>query len=126
MTITIKTVSHSNQRYCTVGDWSFDKKGNLTIKVSDMKNKWYFCLVAIHELIEAILCEKRGITDASVTKFDEKFEKIRTYRNYMDEPGDEPDAPYENEHCIATGIERTFCSALGIKWKLYERAVNAL
>ena len=62
MNITIKTIQHSKQRYDTCGDWWFDKKGNLQIRVSDMDNWKYEYLVGDHEVREALLCKDRGIT----------------------------------------------------------------
>jgi hypothetical protein len=123
--ITIKTIPHDQQRYETVGDWKISPNGDIEILVSDMGNPDYEFLVGLHELVEVYLCKKRGITDDHVTAFDVSFESSRLPGN-VDEPGDDPRAPYQNEHCIATGIERLVSAALGVPWKEYETAVNAL
>ena len=124
MNIIIKTVPHRHQRYETVGDYF--TIGELdTILVSKMGNPDYEFLVAIHELTEMYLCQKRGISESSITAFDIKFEKARKPGN-LDEPGDDPKAPYRDEHCIATAVERLVCGVLGVSWKEYEKAVNKL
>ena len=102
----------------------FDKE-RINIVVSDMKNPDYEFLVAVHELIEAWLVRKRGISEERITEFDIAFEKARP-EDDLSEPGDEPDAPYQNEHCIATGVERILCAAMGIPWKEYDETVGNL
>lgn len=124
MRYVIETIPHSSQRYDTVGDY-FNEDGTERIIVSDMGDEDYEFLVAIHELAEQYLTKRRGITEASITAFDEEFERNRKEGN-EDEPGDDPNAPYQNEHCLATSIERMMAAALGVKWKEYEDAVNAL
>lgn len=123
--IRISVIPHRSQRYETVGDWMIDKQGNIKILVSDMGNWKYNMLVGLHEMIEVLLCHERGISDCIVTNFDKQFEAKRK-KNNTDEPGDEPDAPYQNEHNFATGIERTMAAMLGVKWKEYDKAVNDL
>jgi len=117
MKITIKTIPHSEQRYDTIGDWWFDKEDNLEIRVSSTISYYADALVAIHELCEALLCKARFISEDSVTRHDLNF-------TGEGQPGDSPDAPYCNEHCIAEGIERIMCSALGLKWEHYERVLD--
>src|ERR1017187_5385200 len=97
MEITIKTIKHSDQEYETVGNWHFDAQGNLNVFVSNMDNDDYAFLVGLHEMIEAWLCRKRGISDESITEFDKVFEQNRKEGN-TDEPGDDKLAPYNLEH----------------------------
>lgn len=125
MNITLKTIPHETHRYTTVGDWEFMPDGSLEIRVSDIGNEDYEFLVALHELCEVALCRKRGISDADVTAFDKAFEANRESGDES-EPGDEPKAPYAEEHCAATGIERMMASLLGVKWKTYEQALSDL
>lgn len=124
MKITIDTIPHDSHRYPTVGDYVFDND-RINIVVSDMQNPDYEFLVAIHELIEAWLVRKRGISEERITTFDMQFERARVDGD-LSEPGDEPDAPYHNEHCIATGVERILCAAVGIPWKEYDETVGNL
>lgn len=122
MEIHIEIVSHDDQRYDTVGDWTFNsafQEGNLFITVSDMNNWRYESLVGIHEAIEAILCDYRGIAEEDVTSFDKKFKG-------KGEPGDAKDAPYRKEHKFATKIEKMLAKELGVDWKKYSQAVDNL
>lgn len=118
-------IPHKAQRYETVGDWAIDYSGAIRVSVSDMQNRDYEFLVAVHELVETYLCQKAGITEESVTAFDVAFEAARKEGD-VSEPGDEPKAPYHQAHCFATAVERMMCAALGLSWKDYEQAVLAL
>jgi hypothetical protein len=125
MIINIQTIPHSLQRYPTVGDWFYDKDGNLQIRVSAMGNPRYEFLIAIHELVEEQLCRERGISQNIVDAFDKEFEANRD-ENSLAEPGESSDAPYATEHCFATGIERLMCAELCVSWAQYEKTVNSL
>lgn len=118
-------VPHSLQRYETVGDWEINRNGKLKITVSELGNEKYEKLVALHELVEVILCEAAGITDGQVTDFDKAFEARREEGN-TDEPGDDPHSPYRHEHRIATIVEMIVADALGVDWRDYEEKINAL
>ena len=123
--VIIETIPHNKQRYKTCGDWFENGDNTLRIKVSSLFNYRYEYLIAIHELIEALLCHERGIAEGDVTKFDEQFEEFRPPLN-TDEPGDHPLAPYKREHFFATSIERLVASELGVDWIKYEEAINKL
>jgi hypothetical protein len=147
MNINIKIIPHSEQRYETIGDWWFEYKEaekpytnsseinplaptSLEIRVSNLGNTnvrdFYGSLcIAVHELIEVILCSRRGITQEQVDKFDKDFESKRQEGN-TNEPGDDPAAPYRKEHFFATSIERLLAAELGIDWKEYEDKINSL
>jgi hypothetical protein len=125
LSIIIQTIEHSAQRYETVGDWYSSKNGADYISISAMQNVDYEFLVAIHELIEAHLCRKRGISEEAITEFDKQFEEARVEGN-IDEPGDSPLAPYQKEHQFATKIERQLAEELGVNWEEYDRTVNSL
>jgi 5-methylcytosine-specific restriction endonuclease McrA len=124
-TALIFTIPNKFQAYPTVGNWQITKSGTVVIFVSDMGNKDYEFLVSLHELVEVKLCKKRGITTSQVDRFDIDYEKKRTDGDFS-EPGDNRFAPYQNEHCIATGIERIVAAALGVKWSDYEQEINSL
>jgi hypothetical protein len=113
--IHIHTIPHGSQRYNTVGDWVFsDEEKTLTIFVSALSDQKYEFLVALHELVEAYLCQCSGIPGEKVDQFDLGFID-------GDEPGDKSDCPYRDQHSIASGIERTISGVLGIGWLDYER-----
>ena len=123
---TISQIPHQRQRYETVGDWIPGSPAE--IRVSKMKDQRYVFLVALHEMIEFELCKKNGITDREVVAFDVNFEAER--RNNLHpidaEPGNDPRAPYRNEHDFATMIEMMVAQKLGVSWSDYERTVLAL
>jgi hypothetical protein len=119
MKVIIETIPHQEHRYTTVGDWYYDPDGTLRIKVSQLSDWRYEALIAIHELVEVMLCDHAGVTETVVDKFDKEFEANREPDN-EDEPGDEPDAPYVHQHCVATGIERILAAEMGVNWKPYE------
>lgn len=127
MRIVIETIKHKDQRYPTCGDWKWD--GNdLHISVSEMRDSRHELLVAVHELVEAILCREQGVTEQSVTDFDVEFEKQRKKSITMStqEPGDNRFAPYRNQHSVATGVERILAGVLDVRWQDYEVEVNSL
>jgi hypothetical protein len=125
MKIIIQTIPHAQQSYPTVGDWRRGPDGTLKINVSSEIGRKYALLVALHELIEVTLCEDRGITCEMVDTFDKKFEEHRHPDNYS-EPGDDPAAPYRNEHFFATNIERQMAHEMQVDWADYEAAIDAL
>lgn len=129
LSIYIKTIAHEKQRYPTVGDWFFEREGpdniKLVILISDMGNPWFEYLVAQHEQMEAMLCLRRGILEKSVSDFDIAFEEKR-FEDNVDEPGDDPAAPYYKEHQYATIAERSMALELEIDWRTYDQTVSAL
>ena len=90
------------------GDWFFDPEGNLTVRVaaSDIFDDEAF-LVALHELVEAKLCLKRGITQQMVDDFDQAYDG-------WGEPGDDQLAPYREPHRAAMLTEHMVAHFLGI------------
>jgi hypothetical protein len=117
--ITIETIPHHMQRYDTVGDWTYDAVGQLTIRVSDLNNWRYELLVGIHELVEVLLCSHQGIKQEVVDAFDFNYKGD-------DEPGDDPRAPYSGPHCLATGVERILAAVMGVPWSKYEQTLDNL
>jgi len=126
--IIIETIPHASQPYPTVGDWRRDEDGTLHINVSEEIGGKYASLVALHELIEVLLCEDRGITCEEVDAFDKSFEAARDTGTEPEdaEPGDSPFAPYRKEHFFATSLERLMAAELGVDWNVYDDAVMAL
>jgi hypothetical protein len=124
--IRIKTIPHKKQLYDTCGDWRFNHWGDTEIRVSEVGNYYYEFLVALHELIEATLCRKRGISESSVSKFDIKFEELRKKGKVKGEPGNSKKAPYRKEHRFATKIEKLMAKELGIKWTEYDNSIGQL
>lgn len=144
-TIVVATIEHDKQRYPTAGDWFWlarearnaqewgeqDDQPTLVVRISDTGSWRYNALLAVHELIEALLCANDGVTQEQVDDFDQRFEKLRAtmtplMAELLGEPGDHRDAPYRKQHCYATAVERMLCAAMGIDWVEYDAAVEAL
>lgn len=128
MKIVIETVPHNKQPYDTAGEYWRDGAGTLHIQVSETGDDWFNSLIGLHEWVEVMLMERRGIKLIDSNNFDIPFEKERAEGKHgpNDEPGDDPRCPYQNEHLMASGVEQIVCSALGIKWKDYGEAVGKL
>jgi hypothetical protein len=115
--IDIATIPTESQRYKTLGDYYAKYSGGLifdVVAVSDMGNRYYEFLIALHEVVEMCLCQKRGIKEEDITAFDVAFDKDG-------EPGDDPRAPYFKEHQFATTLEKMMCAELGIDWDVYNQ-----
>lgn len=154
MNFYIQTIDHKDQRYETVGDWyqgqlwgedggdvSISENGGgdvRIISVSKLGDARYEALIAIHELIESVLCAHAGIAEESVTVFDEEFEAARLtktndgshfyFRGELlpinTEPGDHLEAPYYMQHTTATYVERLLARKLGVEWSTYEKVLE--
>lgn len=130
-TILIRVIPHDQQRYRTVGDYLTDHKDGLEqFRISDMGNEKYEHLVAVHELVERIICYHTGVTNEAIDKFDMDFESAADLNKWRiqhnSEPGDDPKAPYYHAHQIATVIERLLAAELGVNWNEYEKRINEL
>ena len=121
MKITIETIPHGEQRIPgQVGDWTMDNR-EVIIRVSTLGNWRYEAAVAVHEMIEVLLCINSGVREEDVDAFDMLFADVGT-----GEPGDAPTAPYQQMHCFATAVERMLIAAFGVPWADYDAAVEAL
>jgi hypothetical protein len=108
--ITIRKVSKDKIRNKGVGDY-FKKKDGIEIRVADLGSPDDELGIAIHELVESTLAEKRGIKFKDITKFDKKHE------DEDKEPGEMKDAPYKKEHLFSNAIEAAFLKELRRKIK---------
>jgi hypothetical protein len=117
--VKIETVSPKAMRYRTVGDWFFAAPGCLTIQIADTGNWKYNLLVAVHELIEVILCQIAGVTEKQVDRFDLAHQDD-------EDPGTHPKAPYHAQHLVAMGVEMTLAAIMGVKWRTYEDALDRI
>jgi hypothetical protein len=124
MKVTIEVIPNDKQRYSTVGDWVWTGD-DLTIYVSDMGNWHYEMLVAVHELVECLICKERGVLQEDVDEFDRHYEDNRIPGD-LSEPGGKPYAPYYKEHQFATCLERFLAVELGIDWNTYNTVVESL
>ena len=132
MKILIETIAHPNQRYDTCGDWTVSPEGNWYIKESSLHNWKQEILIAIHELVEMTLCRAKGITAKEVDDFDLKYEKgffvgtVWHGGGQAGEPGDDPEAPYYEQHQIASVVERLVAIKMGVDWLAYSDQVDNL
>lgn len=108
----------ATMRYPTAGDWEYAKNGDLVITVAVTGNRDYDVLVAVHELVEAVLCDKSRITEEIVTRWD------LDHPNSV-EPGELAGCPYKDQHTKAGYVERAAADALGVDWDDYEEAIDA-
>ena len=65
MKIIIETIPHEKQMYDTCGDWRY-KDGDLYIYVSDQGDWRKDSLISIHEMVEAMLCKDRDISEYKI------------------------------------------------------------
>jgi len=125
MKITINVIPHKTQRYETVGDWFFDGNGDLIINVSQLSDWRREALIAVHELVEVLICKHDKVTQQVVDEFDIAYEERRKEGDES-EPGDDPSAPYRKQHCVATAVERLLAAELEVSWKEYEEELSTL
>ena len=125
MKIVIESIPHSQQRYDTCGDYyrrGNEPLGTLNILVSELPDHREMILVAIHELIEAVLCDAAGISFNEIDRFDMAF----VPNEECSEPGADPAAPYYSQHLLATAIEIVLAAELGVDWSTYARHIQEL
>ena len=94
------------------GDWFLNPEGDLVIRVigEDLRDPEAF-LFAFHELVEAKLCEVRGISQERVDEFDKQ---AQSYLPPDREPGDQPFCPYRKEHRQAMICEHLMANLMGL------------
>lgn len=115
--VTIRIVNAEDQRYPTAGDWYFHSS-HLIIVVTDTGSWKSNMLVALHELVEVLLCLSNGITQKMVDEFDMGPGKDSA------DPGDLIEAPYRDQHCFAMAAERMVCAAMKLPWIEHEAMVD--
>ncbi len=129
MNISIKTIPHQEQRYNTVGDYwerKTTEEGTVVeFRISKLPRPEYEHLILIHELVEYFLVSIAGISLQSIDDFDKNFEAQRLPGD-LSEPGDQRQAPYYNQHQMASLVERLFAAILNVDWQEYEEAINKL
>lgn len=116
--IVIDTIAYEDQRYPTLGDWQFFKDGSLYITVAKCPDKRSEICIAVHELVEALLCQQDGVTQESVDAFDKDFEMRRAAGLVPDraEPGADEKCPCAKQHAVADIVERLVATNIGLSW----------
>ena len=129
MKIIIDFIDQKDQRYDTLGDWftyRFENNEELwQIKVTRQRSIRHQLLIAIHELVEMMICVHKGVDAAKVDEFDFRWKpRITTNGVPIKEPGDDPNAPYYDAHQVATVVERLMAMALDVHWPTYETSLD--
>jgi hypothetical protein len=132
--IDVEVIPHSAQRYPTCGDWQWETVSEydpqtgeykdlgsekLMVNISDTGNNWSNLLVAIHEIVEAVLCKWANISEKEVDDWDMSHLD-------SDDPGSLEGCPYYLQHTIATSIEVILCCALFMSWSEHCRRIESL
>lgn len=98
-------------REALCGDWFVDRNtGDIHIQVAATTDIWddhEAFLIGLHELVEARLCARAGVTEGAVDAFDQSFRG-------EGEPGDDPAAPYNHQHRQAMMIEHQMALFMGL------------
>lgn len=149
--INVRTIPHNQHRYPTTGDWwvqsdNLTGKTTLEIRVSESGDWRANIAVAIHEIVEAVVCIADGVEPEALDRFDSAYEMVREDpKTWVDaeaalqrefgghdeitphtEPGEDLHAPYRHQHAIATQVEWIVTEAMHLPWKLYEEELSTL
>lgn len=114
ISVQVLLVPQKEQRYETLGDWTWSGS-RLDIRLSRefaQQDPRYAILLLTHELVEALLCRSAGISSQQVDAFDMAFKGDG-------EPGDDPSAPYYQQHRWAEAAEHALAGELGVEWRRY-------
>jgi hypothetical protein len=124
-----KVIPHREQRYDTTGDWQL-LGDDIVIRTSDLGNPDYNFLEGLHEVVEAYLCKRMGITQKMVDDYDFAYETAhqRGDANYpcgcpynrLSDPGSDPHSPYLCAHLVAEAVEAIVARTLRADWKEYD------
>lgn len=120
MSINILFTNAETMRYATAGDYGETPTGwwLQVVQTTDWRHSF---LVTLHELCELALLKHHNI---SITDVDD-FDMNGAGKDHPD-PGSLTNAPYHTEHVLATQIEKKFAKYLGVDWKQYNEALDAL
>lgn len=122
--IVIKFIPHKQHRYDTVGDYyESGQIGTVHVEVSEMFDRRYEFLIAIHELIEMCLCDVSGISNKQIDDFDIGW---KDFEDRFGEPGNDPKAPYYEQHQTAMRVEKELAEQMGVNWQEYEKFIDSL
>jgi len=111
--IDIRFIPGEEQRYDTVGDWWF---ADDCLHIRATGDEPEALLIALHELVEAYLCKRRGVSQEAVDAHDWRFQAELEAKLHPDdaEPGDDPRAPYRREHRFSMLMEMLLAHELGL------------
>ncbi len=124
MNLVMKRIEQKDQRFTTLGYWSWDSphnRGTLTIEVSKMGDWRHEMAVWGHEIIESFYCKLMGITTEECDEFDAVFEMkyVTGEVSPLVEAGDQAECPYHTGHFLGCLWERFFICISLCNWKSY-------
>lgn len=118
MNVIIKVINENEHRpHISGADWFFDSNGDLQVRVSKLSDWRREMCLAFHEAVEAVLCKHNGVSQQAVDDFDYQYDQDHSSDINA---GDDPLAPYEHEHSLATAVERILAAELRVQWKEYD------
>lgn len=121
MDILIRVIPREQHRPEVDGvDWFYDNNGNLQVRISPLGDWREEALLGLHEAFEAVVCKHLGISQQAVDKFDQDYDKAHPNEPDLN-AGDDPLAPYDRAHCVATAAERMLAFALDVQWGEYDK-----
>jgi hypothetical protein len=134
MKINIEIIPHEQQRYPTVGDWWVDPDGTLQIRASQLSESRYSALVALHELVEALIegikeSDRLDVPPSLVAKadaWDKRYEERRPPDDKYSEPSAVPTCPVYEGHMAASAIEHVAAMLLGVDYNHYQTKIADL
>ena len=109
-------------RYETAGDWETDHSASdfgVSVTVRDTGNPDYDFLLAIHELTEAYVASRSGITQMEVDDWD--FAHLDS-----EDPGSIEGCPYIDAHGAGTDMEIAAAEVLGIDFLKYDKDIRGM
>jgi len=102
-------------------DWFWDENGDLQVRVAPMSDWRREVLLGIHEAVEALVCKHTWVSQEAVDNFDREYDN--THATDCN-GGDDPLAPYDRAHTLATCCERALAFALDVQWGDYDRELS--
>lgn len=124
MRIKLRRIDQKEQKFTTLGYWSWSKPGNkgtLTVQVSRMGDWRFEAAVWGHELIEVFYCWLFRISTEEADRFDAFYEaeynagRIATTQ----EPGDDRKCPYYVGHSAGVAWEHFWIFISFCRWSKY-------
>ena len=116
--IIVEFIEQKDQRYPTVGDY-FDTDDAIHFKITRMSTQMFSVAILLHEIHEYFRLAEDGISVEEIDKFDIDHPEL-------EEPGDDPRAPYHKQHLESSVIERASIAMSGRLWSEYEKEIDSL
>lgn len=124
MNVTIKVIpEHEHRSGISGADWFFDQNGDLQVRVSKLSDWRREIILGFHEAVEAVLCAHNGVSQSAVDDFDARYDAEHSSDLNA---GDDPLAPYQHEHTLATAVERILAAELRVQWLEYDQEIASI